>query len=92
MEVVFSLNEKTKPVLREMLVSGQLGSGDSPLVNFVISDGAFGGLTIDVAEELGIPIFHFRTISACSFWSYFCFPDLVESGELPIRGNCWKIA
>ncbi|PON56500.1 UDP-glucuronosyl/UDP-glucosyltransferase [Parasponia andersonii] len=82
MEVVYSLNEKTKPVFREMLVSGKLGSADTPLVTHIISDGIFGGFTIDVAEELGIPIIHFRTI----FWSIFSFPDLIESGELPIRG------
>ncbi|PON87602.1 UDP-glucuronosyl/UDP-glucosyltransferase [Trema orientale] len=87
MDVVYSLNEKTKPVLREMLVSGKLGAGDSPWVTFIIADGVFGGFTIDVAEELDIPIFHFRTIAACCFWCYFFFPDLVESGELPMRGN-----
>ncbi|PON87606.1 UDP-glucuronosyl/UDP-glucosyltransferase [Trema orientale] len=86
-DVFFSMKEKTKPVLREMLVSGKLGSDDSPLVTCIISDGIFGGFTIDVAEELGVPIIHFRTASACYFWSYFSFPDLIESGELPMRGN-----
>ncbi|PON56498.1 UDP-glucuronosyl/UDP-glucosyltransferase [Parasponia andersonii] len=87
MEVVYSLNDKTKPILREMLVSGKLGSADTPLVTYIISDGIFGGFTIDVAEELGIPIIHFRTVAACCFLSYFFFPDLIESGELPIRGK-----
>ncbi|PON56508.1 UDP-glucuronosyl/UDP-glucosyltransferase [Parasponia andersonii] len=83
----FLMMEKIKPALREMLVSGQLGSGESPLVTCIISDGIFGGLTIDVAEELGVPIIHFRTASACYFWSNFSFPDLIESGEIPMRGN-----
>ncbi|PON87604.1 UDP-glucuronosyl/UDP-glucosyltransferase [Trema orientale] len=86
-DVIFSMNEKTKPVLREMLVSGQLGSVESPLVTYIISDGIFGGFTIDVAEELGVPIIQFRTGSASVFWSFLFFPDLIESGELPIRGK-----
>ncbi|PON56513.1 UDP-glucuronosyl/UDP-glucosyltransferase, partial [Parasponia andersonii] len=78
----FSMMEKTKPVSRERLVSGKLGSDDSPLVTCIISDAIFGGFTIDVAEELGVPVIHFRTASACYFWSYFSFPDLIESDEL----------
>ncbi|KAF4395674.1 hypothetical protein G4B88_013448 [Cannabis sativa] len=86
-DIIFSMNEKTKPVLREMLVSGQLGSGDSPYVTYMITDGLFGGFTLDVAEELGIPCVHFRTTSSCCFWSYFFFPLLAQSGEIPITDN-----
>ncbi|KAF4380229.1 hypothetical protein F8388_024522 [Cannabis sativa] len=73
-----------KPVLKEMLVSGQLGSGESPYITYMILDGLFGEFTIDVAEELGIPCVHFRTASACCFWSFFFFPRLVDTGEIPI--------
>ncbi|XP_062115495.1 7-deoxyloganetic acid glucosyltransferase-like [Humulus lupulus] len=83
-DIVHSLHQKAKPVLKEMLVSGQLGSGDSPSVTYMISDGLFGEFTIDVGEELGIPTVHFRCSSACYFWSYFFFPRLLESGEIPI--------
>uniref|UniRef100_A0A803P1L9 7-deoxyloganetic acid glucosyltransferase n=2 Tax=Cannabis sativa TaxID=3483 RepID=A0A803P1L9_CANSA len=83
-DIMFSMNEKTKPVLREMLVSGQLGSGASPYVTYMITDGLFGGFTLDVAEELGIPCVHFRTTSSCCFWSYFFFPLLAHSGQIPI--------
>ncbi|GAV56819.1 UDPGT domain-containing protein [Cephalotus follicularis] len=81
MELCFSLNSITRPLFREMLVSGQFG-----LVNCIIADGIMG-YTIDIANELGIPIFHFRTISACSFWAFFSIPQLIESGEIPIKGN-----
>lgn len=43
---------------------------------------------IDVAREVGIPIFYFRTISACAFWAYYCIPEIIDAGELPIRGTC----
>ncbi|KAI8029823.1 7-deoxyloganetic acid glucosyltransferase [Camellia lanceoleosa] len=50
------------------------------------SDGVMS-FAIDLAEEMGIPIIYFRTISACSFWAYFCIPELIEAGELPFKGN-----
>ena len=87
MEMIRSMTESTKPLLKEMLVSGQLGSDDSPSVTCIIADGVFAGFTCDVAEELGIPIFLCRTISACCFWSYFFIAKLIETGELPIKGT-----
>ncbi|KAI9125362.1 hypothetical protein K1719_003978 [Acacia pycnantha] len=51
----------------------------------IIGDGIFGRLTNQLGQELGIPVVHFRTISACCFWAYFCAPRLLESNELPIR-------
>ncbi|GAV56817.1 UDPGT domain-containing protein [Cephalotus follicularis] len=81
MELFDAVKSITMPLFREMLVSGQFG-----LVNCIIADGIMG-YTIDIANELGIPIFHFRTISACSFWAYFSIPQLIEAGEIPIKGN-----
>jgi hypothetical protein len=54
-------------------------------VSCIIADGVFS-FPIDVGDELGIPVIHFRTISACSFWAYFRILDIIEAGELPIRG------
>ncbi|KAJ8747351.1 hypothetical protein K2173_012931 [Erythroxylum novogranatense] len=41
---------------------------------------------LESAIEIGIPVIHFRTVSACSYWSYFCIPDMIKAGELPIKG------
>ena len=82
MELLHSMIETSKPVFREMLISGELGS-----VSCIIADGILGDFTTDVAEELGIPIIHFRTISACAYWAYFCANNLIETGELPIKGT-----
>ncbi|GMN41379.1 hypothetical protein TIFTF001_010597 [Ficus carica] len=87
MEVVDSMNETTKPLFKEMLVSGELGSEISPKVTCIIADGIFGKFTNDVSEELGIPIILFRTISSCAVWSYFFLTKLIEIGELPIKGK-----
>ncbi|KAK6227884.1 hypothetical protein SCA6_000224 [Theobroma cacao] len=80
MELFESMELRTKPILREMLVK------INPPVDCIIGDGALG-LVLDVADELGIPIFQFRTISASGIWAYFAIPDMIEAGELPIRGN-----
>lgn len=55
-------------------------------VNCMITDG-FMSFAIDVAREVGISIFYFRTISACAFWAYYCIPQIIDAGELPIRGT-----
>ncbi|GAV56820.1 UDPGT domain-containing protein [Cephalotus follicularis] len=81
MEMCYALNSVTRPLFRDMLVSGQFG-----LVNCIIADGIMG-YTIDVADEVGIPIFHFRSISACCFWACFSIPQMIEAGEIPIKGN-----
>jgi hypothetical protein len=86
MELFDSLNLVTKPLFREMLFSGQFNSVSSrSSVSCIIADGVFS-FPIDVGDELGIPVIHFRTISACSFWAYFRILDIIEAGELPIRG------
>lgn len=38
-------------------------------------------------DEVKQPIFGFRTVSACSVWTYLCAPHLIEDGQLPIRGT-----
>ncbi|XP_015877329.1 7-deoxyloganetic acid glucosyltransferase [Ziziphus jujuba] len=87
MDIIDSMSIRSKSVFKHMLVSGELGSDDSPLVTCIIADGIVGWFTTDIANELHIPIYHFRTIGACSFWVYFCVPNLIDAGELPIRGE-----
>ncbi|XVF83825.1 hypothetical protein PTKIN_Ptkin16aG0524300 [Pterospermum kingtungense] len=76
-----SMELRSKPILREMLVNIK------PPVDCIIGDGVLGFLTLDVADELGIPLIQFRTVSASSIWAYFAIPDMIQAGELPIRGN-----
>ena len=77
------LNSHAKPLLRDILLSQ---SAAKPKVTCLIGDGFLGGLTADVADEVGIPLLHFRAISASCFWALFCAPTLFESNQLPIRG------
>ncbi|XVF83827.1 hypothetical protein PTKIN_Ptkin16aG0524500 [Pterospermum kingtungense] len=80
-EMIKGMVLRSKPIFREMLVNIK------PPVDCIIGDGVLGGVTLDVADELGIPIIQFRTNSAASVWAYFAIPDMIEAGELPIRGN-----
>ncbi|KAI4314430.1 hypothetical protein L6164_027340 [Bauhinia variegata] len=83
----FTLHGKTQ--LREILVSDDVLSENckKPRVNCIIGDGMLGSLTADIGDELGMPVIHFRTISASCFWAYFSLPKVYESGQLPIRGE-----
>ncbi|KAM7270328.1 hypothetical protein ACFE04_029542 [Oxalis oulophora] len=77
MEVFDTLS---KEIVRDKLVSF------SPPVDCIIGDGSLG-VIVEVAKELQIPIIHFRTISACCFWAYFCIPEMIEAGQLPFKEN-----
>ncbi|THG21624.1 7-deoxyloganetic acid glucosyltransferase-like [Camellia sinensis] len=84
-ELIDSLRTVIKPLFRELFCSNRLSYESTRPVTCIIADGVLS-FTIDVAEEMGIPIVYFRTISACAFWAYFCIPQLIESGDLPFKG------
>lgn len=86
-EFFTSLNVATKKLLKHMLASDQLGSDLSPSVTCIVADGSIAGFTTDIAAELQIPILHFHSTSACSVWTLFSIFNLIEIGELPIRGH-----
>ncbi|XP_057804596.1 7-deoxyloganetic acid glucosyl transferase-like [Salvia miltiorrhiza] len=81
MELFESLRTKTKPLLKEFLQSG----GGGP-ISCVIADAVLG-FACDVADDVGIPIFHVRTISAACLWVFFSLPMLIQSGDLPFKGD-----
>ncbi|XP_022956571.1 7-deoxyloganetic acid glucosyltransferase-like isoform X1 [Cucurbita moschata] len=81
-ELTHSMEAVTKPLLRQMLVSSQLG----PIPTCIILDGFFSFM-VDVDAEPKIPVFCFRTVSACSFWAYSSIPSLIEDGQLPVKGE-----
>lgn len=82
MNLFDSLKEIAEPFLKDFLSARK---SSSP-VTCIISDGLFS-YVLDLAEELAIPVIYFRTISACAFWAYFCIPQLIEAGELPLKGD-----
>uniref|UniRef100_A0A2N9G3S9 Glycosyltransferase n=1 Tax=Fagus sylvatica TaxID=28930 RepID=A0A2N9G3S9_FAGSY len=84
MDLFGAVDLVTKPLFREMLYSGQLNSVTGQSVSCIIVDGILS-FPIDMGNEVGIPVIHFRTISSCCFWVYFLIQDMIEAGELPIK-------
>ncbi|XP_051120218.1 7-deoxyloganetic acid glucosyl transferase-like [Andrographis paniculata] len=62
------------------------GGGSRRRVSCVIMDGVLS-FAVPVAKEIGIPIIYFRTVSACAFWANYSFKEVVEAGEVPLKGK-----
>ncbi|KAI3470812.1 hypothetical protein Pfo_027475 [Paulownia fortunei] len=88
MDTVRSLKEIGGSRFRHLMESTDALSdgGARRRVTCLIVDGALS-FTIPVVEEMGIPYIFFRTISACSFWSYFCIQEIIDAGEVPLKGK-----
>jgi hypothetical protein len=69
---------------RDLLI--KLNSTSSP-VTCIVSDGFMSAFTTTAAEELGIPIALFYTISACSFMGFRKSRTLLEKGLAPLKGT-----
>lgn len=61
-------------------------NGNQPAVSCIISDG-FMPFTIEAAQQLGLPVVMFLTISACSFMGYKQFRTLKEKGLVPLKDD-----
>lgn len=62
-----------------------LASPNRRPVTCIIADGIFS-FAADFADESGIPLIYFRTISACAFWAYICTNLVIEANEIPFQG------
>jgi hypothetical protein len=63
----------------------KLNTATNPPVTCIVSDG-FMPFTVTAAQELGIPIAMFFTVSACSLMSFMHFPVLRDKGFTPLKG------
>ncbi|XP_075486120.1 7-deoxyloganetic acid glucosyl transferase-like [Primulina tabacum] len=61
-----------------------LASPNRRPVTCIIADGIFS-FAADFAEQSGISLIYFRTVSACAFWTYFCTNLVVEANEMPFQ-------
>uniref|UniRef100_A0A5B7A3R6 Glycosyltransferase n=1 Tax=Davidia involucrata TaxID=16924 RepID=A0A5B7A3R6_DAVIN len=86
MDIFDSLEAVTKPLFQEMLTSGRLSSNTGRPVTFIIADGILD-FPLLVAQEIGIPLIYFDTISPCCVLIYLSIPKLIQAGELPFKGN-----
>ncbi|XP_028789225.1 7-deoxyloganetic acid glucosyltransferase-like [Neltuma alba] len=82
-ELAEQIKSQGKLKLRELCAE----HSGKPRVGCIIVDALLGQVGSDLGDELGVPIIHFRTASACSFWAYFNVPKLLQCNELPIKGE-----
>nr|AZB52814.1 7-deoxyloganetic acid glucosyltransferase 1 [Centranthera grandiflora] len=88
MEIVMSLLKVGGAEFRKVMETTDALSydGSRRRVSCLIMDGVFS-FAVPVAKEMGIPFIYFRTVGACSFWANFSFNQVIEAGEVPLRGK-----
>ncbi|CAA0809458.1 UDP-glycosyltransferase 85A3 [Striga hermonthica] len=88
MEIVLSLLNVGGAEFRKLMeTTDALSDGGSRRrVSCLIMDGVFS-FAVPVVQEMGIPFIYFRTVGACSFWANFSFNQVIEAGEVPLRGK-----
>ncbi|GJT77238.1 7-deoxyloganetic acid glucosyltransferase-like protein [Tanacetum coccineum] len=84
-EVFEGMKNVTEPVFKKMMVSGCFSKMSKCPVTVVIPDGSYS-FALDVADEVGVPVVYFETVSPCALWTYLCLPKLIEAGEVPFNG------
>uniref|UniRef100_A0AAT9US15 Glycosyltransferase n=1 Tax=Mitragyna speciosa TaxID=170351 RepID=A0AAT9US15_9GENT len=87
MDIMPAIKNVTGPLFKQMMIEKNcFVSPTRRPITCIIADGvlSFAG---DFAEEKGIPLIYFRTVSACSFWACFCMPELIEAGDIPLKGE-----
>ncbi|KAK4480234.1 hypothetical protein RD792_013298 [Penstemon davidsonii] len=92
MDIVLSLKEVGGSLFRKLMESTDALSdgGTRRRVSCLIMDRVLS-FALPVVEEMGIPYVYFRTISACSFWTYFCIQEIIDAGEVPLKAyQEWK--
>ncbi|KAL0015324.1 hypothetical protein SO802_002393 [Lithocarpus litseifolius] len=72
----------------DLLVKLNGATSKNPPVTCIISDG-FMPFTITAAQELGIPIVMFFTISACSLMGFMQIPSLKDKGIIPLKDESY---
>ncbi|KAM0008985.1 putative 7-deoxyloganetin glucosyltransferase [Helianthus debilis subsp. tardiflorus] len=87
MEVMDAVDVVTKPLLREMMVSGRLSGKSEQPVTVMIPDACFP-FAVDIAREALVPVIYFETIGPAALWtSHLNLPTLIETGDVPFEGH-----
>ncbi|XP_073127924.1 7-deoxyloganetic acid glucosyl transferase-like [Henckelia pumila] len=88
MDIIPSVLKISGPCFNQMMIENHLfaSAGSTRPVTCIIADGWLS-FAADFAEENGIPLIYFRTVSACALWAYFCTIKVIEANEIPFREN-----
>lgn len=88
-DLILAVKNVMAPLFKKMMLENNcLASATRRPISCIIADVVGMSFVADFAEEHGIALVYFRTVSACAFWAIFCIPELIEAKELPIRGMC----
>ncbi|XP_028952271.2 7-deoxyloganetin glucosyltransferase-like [Malus domestica] len=74
--------------LLKKLTQSSTSNNDCPPASHIVSDG-WMAFTVPAAEEMGIPVVLFFTMSASSLMGFNQFPTLVEKGLTPLKDESW---
>ncbi|XP_031121965.1 7-deoxyloganetic acid glucosyltransferase-like [Ipomoea triloba] len=85
-ELLGSLAATATPLLKEMVQKEEEGAAAAAPRCVVVAD-ALLSFGVEMAEELGVPIFQFHCISASANWTCSSLPRLIRAGELPLKGR-----
>ncbi|CAI9091610.1 OLC1v1026682C1 [Oldenlandia corymbosa var. corymbosa] len=87
MDILSGTKNVTGPLFKQMMIEKNcFASATRRPVSCMIADGVLSFVG-DFAEEKGISLIYFRTVAACSFWACFCIPELIEAGDIPVKGE-----
>lgn len=88
LDIVLSLKKVGGAQFRHLMESTDALSevGVRRRVSGLIMDGG-SSFTLPVVEEMGILLIYFRTVNACSFWTNFCIQDIIDAGQVPLKGT-----
>ncbi|XP_050117893.1 7-deoxyloganetin glucosyltransferase-like isoform X1 [Malus sylvestris] len=88
--LVESVGKNFTAPFRDILVKLERSAtcNDIPPVSHIVSDG-WMAFTVTAAEEVGIPVVLFFTISASSFMGFNQYPTLEEKGLAPLKEESW---
>lgn len=96
LDILPGIREVTAPIFVQMMVKSNCfalnrnRSRSRRPISCIVADGVLSFVG-DFAEDRGIPIMYFRTVSACSFWACFCIPQLIQAGDIPVKGFFLRI-
>ncbi|KAJ9553658.1 hypothetical protein OSB04_017703 [Centaurea solstitialis] len=87
MEVMSAVDAVSKPVFREMMISGSLSRSSDRPVTVLIPDACLS-FVLDVGIETSTPVVCYESISPCCLWtSYLNLPTMIEAGDIPFKEN-----
>ncbi|XP_050384598.1 7-deoxyloganetin glucosyltransferase-like [Argentina anserina] len=83
-----SVRKKFLAPFRDLLIKLN-NTETNPPVTCIVSDGFMSLFTIIAAEEIGVPVALFYTVSASSFMGFTQFRTLVQKGLAPLKDDSW---